>query len=123
MYRCGSDGVPEFIEAGAPSDEQIHAVLQTLITRLMKRLTRQGVLVQDLDETWLAEADGDSEVARTLRPLQAAALTYRIAFGPRAGHKVVTLRGAQPREAATRQRLCADLDGFSLHGAVRCEAH
>ena len=98
-------------------------MLQTLITGLMKRLTEQGVLVQDLDETWLAEADGDSEEARTLRPLQAVALMYRIAFGPHAGHKVVTLRGALPREAAVRQRLCADIDGFSLHAAVRCEAH
>ena len=127
VYRCGADGEAVFIEAGAPSDEQIHAVLQTVIARLMKRLTRQGVLVQELGETWLAEIDvdgeGGSEEARTLRPLQAAALTYRIAFGPRAGHKVVTLRGAQPREPATRQRLCADIDGFSLHAAVRCEAH
>ena len=100
-------------------------MLQAVITRLMKRLTRQGVLVQDLGETWLAgiDADGEGEQARTLRPLQAAALTYRIAFGPRAGHKVVTLRGAQPRETAPRQRLCADIDGFSLHAAVRCEAH
>ena len=120
---AGDAGASATAEAGAPSDEQIHAVLQTLIARLMKRLTEQGVLVQDLDETWLAEPDGDSEEARTLRPLQAAALTYRIAFGPRAGHKVVTLRGAQPREAAARQRLCADIDGFSLHAAVHCEVH
>jgi len=28
-----------------------------------------------------------------------------------------------PREAAPRQPLCADLDGFSLHAAMRCEAH
>jgi hypothetical protein len=28
-----------------------------------------------------------------------------------------------PREAAARQRLCADIDGFSLHAAVRVEAH
>ena len=49
VYRRGADGVPVFIEAGAPSDYQIHAVLQTLITRLMRRLTGYGVLVQDLD--------------------------------------------------------------------------
>ena len=61
--------------------------------------------------------------ARTLRPLQAAAVTYRIAFGPRAGQKVLTLRGAVPREATARQPLCADIDGFSLHAAVRVEAH
>jgi hypothetical protein len=59
----------------------------------------------------------------TLRPLQAAAVTYRIAYGPRAGQKVLTLRGATPRKPAVRQPLCADIDGFSLHAAVRVEAH
>jgi hypothetical protein len=34
--------------------------------------------------------------------LQASAATYRIAFGPRAGQKVLTLRGAMPREATGR---------------------
>jgi hypothetical protein len=33
------------------------------------------------------------------------------------------LRGAMPREGAARQPLCADIDGFSLHAAVRVEAH
>jgi hypothetical protein len=28
-----------------------------------------------------------------------------------------------PREAAARQPLCTDIDGFSLHAAVRVEAH
>jgi len=27
-----------------------------------------------------------------------------------------------PREAARKQPLCADIDGFSLHAAARCEA-
>lgn len=30
--------------------------------------------------------------------------------------------GAMPSEAAARQPLCADIDGFSLHTAVRVEA-
>ncbi len=28
-----------------------------------------------------------------------------------------------PRDAAFTQTLCADVQGFSLHAAVRCEAH
>ncbi|MFM1855253.1 MAG: hypothetical protein RLZ83_562, partial [Pseudomonadota bacterium] len=123
VYRCGADGVPGFIEAGAPTDEELHALLRTVIARLMKTLTRRGVLVEDMGQTWLAEPDADGEESRTLRPLQAAAVTYRIAFGPRAGQKVLTLRGAMPREATARQRLCADIDGFSLHAGVRVEAH
>ena len=40
-------------------------------------------------------SDGDSDEARVLRPLQATACTYRIAFGPRAGQKVLALRVAE----------------------------
>ena len=47
---------------------------------------------------------------------------YRIAFGPRAGQKVFTVQGAMPRDAARAQALCADVQGFSLHAAVRCAA-
>ncbi len=123
VYRRGADGAPTFVETEAPADDELHALLQTVITRLMKMLTRRGVLVEDIGQTYLAEPDADDEDARTLRPLQAAAVTYRIAFGPRAGQKVLTLRGAMPREAPARQPLCADIDGFSLHAAVRVEAH
>lgn len=70
----------------------------------------------------MAGNDGDSDEARVLRPLQAAACTYRIAFGPRAGQKVLTVQGAMPRETGFKQTLCADIDGFSLHAAVRCGA-
>ena len=122
MYRRGADGAPTFVEADAPTDDELHALLQTVITRLMKLLTRRGVLVEEMGQTYLAEPSADGEEARTLRPLQAAAITYRIAFGPRAGQRMLTLCGAMPRAATARQPLCADIDGFSLHAAVRVEA-
>jgi hypothetical protein len=102
VYRCGADGSPAFIEADAPTDDELHALLQTVIARLMKMLTRRGVLVEEMGQSYLAEPDADGEEARTLRPLQAAAVTYRIAFGPRAGQKVLTLRGAMPAGAVGR---------------------
>jgi hypothetical protein len=71
----------------------------------------------------MADSASDSDEARVLRPLQAAACTYRIAFGPRAGQKVLTLQGAMPKEAGFKQNLCADIQGFSLHAAVRCGAN
>lgn len=82
VYRCGADGVPGFIEAGAPSDDELHALLQTIIARLMKMLRRRGVLVEDMGQTYLAEPGANGEEGRTLKPLQAAAITHRIAFGP-----------------------------------------
>ena len=70
----------------------------------------------------MADDDADLDEARVLRPLQAAACTYRIAFGPRAGQKVLTVQGAMPRDTDFKKTLCADIDGFSLHAAVRCSA-
>lgn len=58
-----------------------------------------------------------------MAPLQAAACTYRIALGPRAGQKVLTLQtvpsSAAPNTPNTTQR-CANEQGFSLHAEVRC---
>ena len=118
VYRCGKDGTPEFVEVPQPTDEALQAVLHKIITCMMKLLTRRGVLVEEEGSTYMADNDGDSDEARMLRPLQAAACTYRIAFGPRAGQKVLTVQGVMPRDADFKQPLCADIDGFSLHAAV-----
>ena len=45
VYRCGADGVPMFVQAGGPTDDELHALLQTVIARLIKMLTRRGVLI------------------------------------------------------------------------------
>ncbi len=95
VYRCDPEGEPivvqmpartdEALQTPAPTDEALQTVLHKIITRMMKLLTRPGVLVEEKGSTYGADSDGDSDEARTLRPLQAAACTYRIAFGPRAG--------------------------------------
>ena len=121
VYRR-TDGEPVFIEVPAPTDEALQTLLHKIIARLMKLLTRRGVLVEEEGSSYLADGDADSDDARALRPLQAAACTYRIAFGPRAGQKVFTVQGAMPRDAAFTQTMCAEVQGFSLHTAVRCAA-
>ncbi len=120
--NVSAEGTPEFVEASAPTDQALQAVLHKIITRTMKMLTRREVLVEEEGSTYVADDDGDSDEARVLRPLQAAACTYRIAFGSRAGQKVLTVQGAMPRDKDFKQTLCADIDGFSLHAAVRCGA-
>ena len=86
VYRR-TDGGPVFVEAPAPTNEELLVLLHTTITRLMKLLTRRGVLVeaQEGGSSDLADAEADLDEARALRPLQTAACTYRIVFGPRAG--------------------------------------
>ena len=76
------------------------------------------MLVEEQGQNTMADDDSDSDEARTLRTLQAAACTYRIAFGPRAGQKVLTVQGAMPRDADFKPPLCADIDGNSAAGQV-----
>ena len=106
----------------APTDQALQTVLHKIITRTMKLPTRRGVLIEEQGQTYMADNDADSDDARALRPLQAAACTYRIAFGPRAGQKVLTVQGTMPREPQFHQNLCADMQGLSLHAAVCCAA-
>jgi hypothetical protein len=73
VYLRGIDSAPEFVEVPEPTDEALQAVLHKIITRSMKLLTRQGVLVEEEGSTCMADNDTDSDETRLLRPLQAAA--------------------------------------------------
>ena len=77
VYRCGTEGTPEFVEGPAPTDETLQAVLHQIITRMMKLLTGLGLLVEEQGQAYLADTDADSDEARALRPLQAAAWPCR----------------------------------------------
>jgi hypothetical protein len=91
VYRRSADGATTSVEVDAPTDNEPHALLQATLTRLMKALTHRRVLVEEMRQTCMAEPDAHGDEARTLQPLQAAAITHRIAFGPRAGGNVLTL--------------------------------
>ena len=69
----------------------------------LKFLTRKGYLIEEQGMTYLADTDPDL----ALGPLQAAACTYRIALGPRAGQKVLSLQTrSYTRSAAYPGVLC-----------------
>jgi hypothetical protein len=74
------DGAEFFHEAAAPTVEELEALLAKIITRTMRLLTRLGALIEEPDQTYLAETDTNG----ALRALQAASCTYRIALGARA---------------------------------------
>jgi len=58
-----------------------------------------------------------------LASLQAALCTYRIALGPRAGQKVLSLRTVTDPDEKHKKIRCAQARGVSLHAAVRIDAH
>ena len=87
VYRR-TGGEPVFQAARAPSREELAGLLDKIIARLLKMLTRLGYLIEEEGITYIADRDADNPLAS----LQAAACTYRIALGPRAGQKVLSLR-------------------------------
>ncbi len=72
----------------------------------------------------MAHNDADSDEARTLGPLQAAAYAYRLPLALAPARKLLTLQGAMLREAGFIQRLCADIQGLhhSPNERVQCNA-
>jgi hypothetical protein len=54
--------------------------------------------------------------------VKAASCTYRIALGPRAGQKVLSLRSLPGTDKLSMSGRCANAHGFSLHAVVRCGA-
>jgi ribosomal protein S27E len=107
VYRSSSEGVPVLLEVPAPTIEQLQALLAKIITRLMRLLTRRGLLIEEQGMRYLAEIDSH----RALAPLQAASCTYRIALGPRAG------QSAELAQPAGRRRTIPTWPGPHAHRA------
>ena len=111
-----TEGATVFQSVRAPSAEQLHILLHQIIKRVMKLLTRRGYLIEEQGRVYLAETDSST----AMTPLQSAACTYRIAFGPRAGQKVLSLQSIPSAETQHTKQRCANEQGFSLHAEVRC---
>jgi len=111
VYRRGADGVPQFVEAGSPIDDEVHELLQIIVARLMKMITRRGVLVEDMSQTYLAEPDGVGEDAR---PAAAAGRGRHVPHRLRAPRRAegADRPGSDAQTAATRERLLVAAFGW-----------
>jgi hypothetical protein len=93
-------------------------LLERIVTRVLRLLTRLGYRVEDQGPAYLEGALAEG----ALSTLQAAATSYRIGLGPRQGKKVLTLRTVEADEDRGSER-CVQNNGFSLHAEVSCEAN
>jgi hypothetical protein len=101
-YRT-TEGVPVFHEVRAPTPGQLQTLLSRIIKRLMKFLTRKGYLIEEQGMTYLADTDPDTALA----PLQAVACTYRnCARAPGGTKSAEPANRPQPSGAAHRTTLC-----------------
>ncbi len=65
----------------------------------------------------------DFEVGSSLEQIQVASVCYRIAIGPQAGRKAVTLYSVPPLDEEPHVPLLALMYGFSLHAGTVCEVY
>lgn len=117
VYRI-QNGMPEFHSVRTPTAEQLQSLLNQIIKRIMKALTRHGALIEEEGMTYLAEMETDA----ALTPLQSAACTYRIALGPRAGQKVLTLKTASTQSTHRSLLMYVVLMQMALACMPRCVA-
>jgi hypothetical protein len=87
----------------------------------MASFTRQGLLVRDLDNSYLALEPADET---GLEGVLGSSITYRIAVGPQQGRKAFSLQSLPPagslEESSAR---VAKVAGFSLHAGVAAARH
>jgi Putative transposase len=118
VERC--DGSLRFCWVKAPTSAELTGLAHTLARRIGRFLEREGLLVQDAENSYLA---GEAEDEGPMDQLLGSSITYRIAVGPQQGRKVFTL---QSLPASAPQEALADtagkVAGFSLHAGVAARA-
>lgn len=121
VYLTHGDGTRQvFHPIKAPCKSELQMLLHTISTRLGWYLVKEGVLEQDIENSYL---NLDGLEADPLRQVHGHSITYRIAVGPQQGRKVFTLQTAPPREDDDRFRQVVKAVRFSLHAGVATQAH
>ncbi len=114
-HRLG--GRPEFAEHCEVTDRHIAHLVRVVRDRVLRFLVRSG----KWREAGAAVADDECEPEPGLE-LASAAVQGRTALGERAGQRDQRVGRGSCAEPFVKGPLCADVDGFSLHAAVRVAA-
>jgi len=109
---------PVFRRIAQPSLAELQALVEQLAERIGRALERQGVLARDAESSYL---ELDSATGGPMDDLLGHSITYRVAVGPRAGQKVLSLQTVPARADEARKGV-AQYAGFSLHAGIGVEA-
>jgi hypothetical protein len=96
---CGERGQQVFRRVRAPCKQELDTLLHRISTRLARFLVTEGVLTQDMENSYL---NLDHLEEDPLQQVHGHSITYRIAVGPHQGRKVFTLQTVLPREEDDR---------------------
>jgi len=109
-------GRAEFCEHDEVSDGDVAGLVSAIRARVLRYLRRVGNSSTAAEEAVDVSDDGELQM-----DLVAAAVQGRAALGERAGERDQRVGRGTRNEPFVKGSLCADVDGFSLHAAVRVE--
>jgi hypothetical protein len=110
---------PVFRRIGAPSVEELQALVERIAERIGRALERAGLLERDCENSFLTL---DPAAGGPMDDLLGHSITYRVAMGPRAGQKVFTLQTLHAEPPESEKKGVAQAAGFSLHAGIGIEA-
>ena len=110
-----------FLPVKPPICEDLDVIAHTIARRVSRFLEKAGYLVRDAESEYL-DLMQDEEDA--MGAIVGASITYRLAFGPNAGRKALTLQTVPVRtEQIKGDDLVTKQAGFSLHAGIACKSH
>ncbi len=119
VYVERSDGRLRFRWVKAPTSAELTQLADTIARRVGRFLERQGLLERDAENSWLVGEDIDDD---PMSSVLGHSITYRIAVGPNAGRKVMTLQTLPADDPAFGEE-AGKVSGFSLHAGVAARAN
>jgi len=104
-----------FIRIKAPTTTELNALVHKLSQRVARFLTKQGLLVEDIDNSYL---NLDGLAPDPMQDLHGHSITYRVALGAQRGKKVFTLQTMPAQVDGESGSQVGSMAGFSLHAGV-----
>ena len=104
-----------------PTPGDLDEITHKIAKRVSRYLERSGHLYRDAESEYL-DLVPDEEDA--MHGIIGASVTYRLAFGPNAGRKALTLQAIPTSDnRAKSSELVSKQSGFSLHAGVACKSN
>ncbi|MFT7246709.1 MAG: hypothetical protein ACI82A_004089 [Candidatus Azotimanducaceae bacterium] len=115
------DGKGYFLPVKPPTTAELDEITHKIAKRVCRYLERAGYLYRDAETEYL---DLVPEEDDAMHGIIGASITYRLAFGPNARRKVLTLQAVPISDnRAKSSELVSKQAGFSLHSGVACKSN
>jgi hypothetical protein len=103
-----------------PTASQLNGLVHKLSQRIARFLTKQGLLVEDGENS---DLNFDDVASDPMQDLHGHSITYRVSLGSQRGKKVFTLQTLPPQTEENSSSQVANVAGFSLHAGVATKGH